>query len=159
MSSWPRTHSQKLLLFSLILVFPVVLAAILVSCGGASYGTQSSGTGTINVSLTDPPTCQAPHGSFEHVFVTIRSVQANSNASADDNSSGWQELAPQLNSQPVQIDLFSTASTSYLLTTLGSNSALPAGTYEQVRLLLVPNGGTSPTPATLRTHTPQQTML
>ena len=149
MSSSGWTHSQKLLLFSLILVFPVVLATILISCGGASQGTQSSGTGTINVSLTDPPTCQAPNGNFQHVFVTIRSVQANLNASADDNSSGWQELAPQLNSQPVQIDLFSTASTSCLLTTLGSNSALPAGTYQQIRLLLVPNsGGTGPTPAT-----------
>lgn len=146
-SQW--THSKRLILFSLIALLPIVLPAVLVSCGGASYGTQSSGTGTINVSMTDPPTCQAPNGNFQHVFVTIRSVQANINPTADDNSSGWQELAPQLNSQPMQIDLFSTASTTCLLATLGSNTALPAGTYRQIRLLLVPNsGGTGSTPAT-----------
>ena len=142
-------HSQRLILFSLIAMLPIALAVILVSCGGLTSGMQSSGMGTIHLSLTDPPTCQAPNGNFQHVFVTIRSVQANINATADDTSSGWQELAPQLNSQPMQIDLFSTASTSCLLTTLGSNTALPAGTYQQIRLLLVPNsGGTGPTPTT-----------
>lgn len=146
-SRW--AHSQKLILFSLIALLPIALATVLVSCGGSSYGMQSSGMGTMNVSLTDPPTCQAPQGNFQHVYVTIRSVQANISATADDNSSGWQELAPQLNSQPMQIDLFSAASTTCLLTTLGSNTALPAGTYQQIRLLLVPNSGwTGPTPAT-----------
>jgi Domain of unknown function (DUF4382) len=149
MSSSRWTYLQKLILFSLIAVLPVVLAALLVSCGAVSYGTQSSGTGTINLSMTDPPTCQVPNGNFQHIYVTIRSVEANINATADDNSSGWQELAPRLNSQPMQIDLFSTASTTCLLTTLGSNAALPAGTYQQIRVLLVPNsGGTGPTSAT-----------
>ncbi len=146
-SRW--THSRKLILFSLIAILPVALAAVLVSCGGSNYGMSPAGMGTINVSLTDPPTCQAPKGNFQHVYVTIRSVQANINATADDNSSGWQELAPQLNAQPMQIDLFSAASTTCLLTSLGSNTALPAGTYQQIRLLLVPNSGwTGPTPTT-----------
>jgi hypothetical protein len=143
------TPSQKFALYALIAIFPVALATVLVSCGGSNYLSQGAGTGTINVSLTDPPTCQAPKGNFLHVYVTIRSVQAHISATADDNSAGWQELAPQLNTQPVQIDLFSAASTSCLLTTLGSNSALPAGTYQQIRLLLVPNSGSpGPTPAT-----------
>jgi len=146
-SRW--VHSQRLFLFLLIAVLPVALATVLISCGGLVSGTQSGGTGTVNVSLTDPPTCKAPNGNFQHVYVTIRAVQANINATADDNSSGWQELAPQLNSQPMQIDLFSATSTTCLLTTLGSNTALPAGTYQQIRLLLVPNGGwTGPTPTT-----------
>lgn len=149
MSNSRYAHSQRVFLFSIIAVLPVALAMVLVSCGGLVTGMQSSGTGTINVSLTDPPTCQAPHGNFQHVYVTIRSVQANTNATADDNSSGWLELAPQLNAQPMQIDLFSTASTTCLLTTLGSNAALPAGTYQQIRLLLVPNSGwTGPIPTT-----------
>ncbi len=146
-SRW--VHSQRLFLFLLIAVLPAALATVLVSCGGLVSGMQSSGTGTVNVSLTDPPTCKVPNGNFQHVYVTIRSVQANINATADDNSSGWQELAQQLNSQPMQIDLFSAASTTCLLTTLGSNAALPAGTYQQIRLLLVPNSGwTGPTPTT-----------
>jgi len=81
--------------------------------------------------------------------VTIRSVQAHTSATADDNTPGWQELAPQLNTQPMQIDLFAAGQTACLLTTLGSNTALPAGTYQQIRLLLVPNdGGGGPVPST-----------
>jgi len=137
----------------LVLVFigvlPVVSATILISCGVSGSGMFLNGTGTINVSITDPPSCKFPSGNFLHVYVTIRSVQAHISATADDNSSGWQELAPQLNNQPMQIDLFSATSTSCLLTTLGSNSALPAGTYQQIRLLLVANGSSSgPTPVT-----------
>jgi len=106
-------------------------------------------TGAIHVSLTDPPSCAFPNGNFDHVYVTIRSVQANTSATATDSSSGWQELAPQLNSQPMQIDLFATASNTCLLTQLGSNSALPAGTYQQIRLILVPNDGSGgATPST-----------
>src|SRR5579863_3878202 len=115
------------------------LSAALVSCGGGANTAGNGGTGTINVSMTDPPSCAFPNGAFDHVYVTIRSVQANTSATADDNSGGWQELAPQLNTQPKQIDLFSAASNTCLLTMLGSNAALPVGTYQQIRLLLVPN--------------------
>src|SRR5258707_9020585 len=98
-------------------------------------------TGSMTVTLTDPPSCKFPNGAFDHVYVSIRSVQAHTSATADDNSAGWQELAPQLTSVPMQIDLFSAASNTCLLTQLGSNGALPAGTYQQIRLLLVPNDG------------------
>jgi len=103
--------------------------------------TGSSQTASISVTLTDPPSCKFPAGTFEHVYVSIRSVEAHTSAMADDNTPGWQELAPQLNSAPMQIDLFSAASNTCLLTHLGSNSALPLGTYQQIRLLLVPNDG------------------
>jgi len=123
------------------------LSAALVSCGGGTNTISGGGTGAINVTLTDPPSCAFPNGAFDHVYVTIRSVQAHTSATADDNSGGWQELAPQLNSQPKQIDLFSAASNTCLLTALGSNTALPVGTYQQIRLLLVPNDGGGPLPA------------
>ena len=131
------------------LVGLVCLSTALVSCGGGvSVNTISGGgTGAVNVSLTDPPSCAFPNGAFDHVYVTIRSVQAHTSATADDNSSGWQELAAQLNAQPKQIDLFSTESNICLLTALGSNTALPVGAYQQIRLLLVPNdGGGGPVP-------------
>ncbi len=124
------------------------LASILVSCGVNSSGMPSGGTGAINVSMTDPPSCAFPHGSFTHVYISVRSVQANISATADDNSSGWQELAPQLVTQPMQIDLFEAGSNTCLLTHLGSNAALPVGNYQQIRLLLVANsGGSGPVPA------------
>src|SRR5258708_22413331 len=97
------------------------LATILVSCGVTGSGMSTGGTGTINVSITDPPSCKFPNSSFTHVYITVRSVQAHTSATADDNSSGWQELAPQLDTVPMQIDLFITGSTADLLTTIRSD--------------------------------------
>jgi hypothetical protein len=65
-------------------------------------------------------------------------VQAHIDPAATDSSSGWQELAPQLASKPMQVDLFSTTQTTCVLAQLGS-AQLPAGTYQQIRLLLVSN--------------------
>lgn len=129
----------------------VVLAGVLINCSGSGSGSAmtSGGMATIQVSITDPPSCKFPNGDFQHFYVTIRSVQAHTSASADDGTPGWQELVPQLNSQPMQIDLFAAGPNACLLTMLGSNTALPAGTYQQIRLLLVPNDGDSgPLPAT-----------
>jgi len=148
-----RRSRSTLVFWIASLLCALGLAALLVSCGatGSNSITSTNGTGmgTINVSMTDPPSCAFPNGDFTHVFVAIRSVQANISATADDSSSGWQELAPQLNNQPMQIDLFSAASTTCVLTMLGSNTPLPAGNYQQIRLLLVANsGGTGPVPST-----------
>ena len=129
------------------LIGVMCMSVALVSCGGGTNTISGGGTGAINVTLTDPPSCAFPNGAFDHVYVTIRSVQAHTSATADDNSGGWQELAPQLNTQPKQIDLFSATSNTCLLTALGSNAALPVGSYQQIRLLLVPNdGGGGPVP-------------
>lgn len=114
---------------------------VIAGCGGGGYSmsmTTSPSTGTVTVSISDPPSCKNPNGRFEHVFITIRSVQAHTSSSATDNTSGWQELAPQLASQPLQIDLFSAAQTNCVLAQLGSAS-LPVGNYQQIRLLLVSN--------------------
>lgn len=126
----------------------MVFAGVLISCSGSGSVVTTGGMATIQVSLTDPPSCKFPNGDFQHIYVTIRSVQAHTSASAGDNTPGWQELAPQLNSQPMQIDLFAAGPNACLLTMLGSSTALPAGTYQQIRLLLVPNdGGSGPLPA------------
>lgn len=126
-----------------------VLLFAAMGCAGNSVTTPTSGTGMVNVSLSDPPSCMPPNGAFTHVFVTIRSVQAHIDPHADDNSSGWQELAPQLANQPMQIDLFSAPQTNCILAQLGSAS-LPVGSYQQIRLLLVANnpaaGAATPAP-------------
>ena len=144
-----KSNNPVLIAWPFSLAVLAALAAVLGGCGGSSFtGFTGSGMGTINVSITDPPSCKVPNGDFEHVYVTIRSVQAHTSATADDNTPGWQELAPQLNTQPMQIDLFAAGPNACLLTMLGSNTALPAGTYQQIRLLLVPNdGGNGPLPA------------
>src|SRR5712664_2645787 len=119
---------------------------------------QTPSMGTINVSLSDPPSCAAassgaatvpvggtaaPTGTFQHVYVTIRSIQAHTGATADNTSSGWQELAPQLVSAPVQVDLLNLPQNGQcLLEQLGSTS-LPAGDYQQIRLILLANAAPS----------------
>src|SRR5229473_2020622 len=148
--------------FSIILVITVV-ALILIGCGGNPPMMQSSSMGTINVSMSDPPSCAAassattvpaggtaaPGGNFMNVFVTIRSIQAHTSATADNTSSGWQELAPQLVSAPMQVDLLHLpANGQCLLQQLGSAS-LPAGDYQQIRLILMANAApTGPVPST-----------
>src|SRR5258707_4164866 len=122
-----------------------------IGCGGGSVATPPTpGTGMVTVSISDPPSCMAPNGSstsFTHVFITVRSVEAHFDPRGDDNSSNWQELAPQLASQPMQIDLVATP-TNCVLAQLGSAS-LPVGSYQQIRLLLVSNnpaaGAATPT--------------
>jgi hypothetical protein len=136
---------------ALIVMGVVVLAAVLalVSCGTSTSVSTGAGMGLATVSISDPPSCAAPAGNFSHVYVSIRSVQAHINSTADDNSSGWQELAPQLASHPVQLDLLNLpASGQCLFAILGSTSSLPVGDYQQIRLLLVPNSAPGgPVPA------------
>ena len=102
-----NSNCRTFLLWLAGLAACVALAVFVVSCGGGKLATQGggSGTGSITVNLSDPPSCAFPNSAFEHVYVTIRSVQANMSAAADDNSPGWQELAPQLSPAPIQIDL------------------------------------------------------
>jgi len=124
---------------ALLLAAAAILSAagFLVSCGG-SPTSMVSGMGTVKVTMSDPPSCMPPSGPFMHVYVTVRSVQAHISATATDDSSGWQELAPQLASAPMQIDLFSKPQSTCILAQLGSAS-LAAGSYQQIRLLLVSN--------------------
>ena len=120
----------------------------MVSCGGGYTSKQTYSTGMIQVSLSDPPSCMPPNGQFAHVFITVRSVQVHTSATADDSTPGWQEIAPQLASAPLQIDLFSAPQTNCILLQLGSAS-LPVGSYQQIRLLLLSNtpGASAAVPA------------
>jgi hypothetical protein len=132
-----------------VLVALLAAALTLVTCGKTTImGQLNNGMATVNVSISDPPSCTPPTGSFKSVFITIRSVQAHTSATADDNSPGWVELVPELNAQPVQVDLLNLpANGACLLKQLGSNTSLPAGDYQQIRLLLADNASSSAVPA------------
>jgi hypothetical protein len=128
------------------LVLLAAAAWIFVSCSSGSNSATVAGNqlGTAVLSISDPPSCAVPNGSFKSVFVTIQSVQAHLSATADDNSPGWQELAPQLNSQPMQVDLLNLPQNgACLLQQLGSTTSLPVGDYQQIRLLLVSNSASA----------------
>jgi Domain of unknown function (DUF4382) len=157
---------KKNLSLLVALVFLAGVAAVAISCGGGttSMVTPTQGMGTVNLSLSDPPSCKAsssgataaavggtaaPGGTtFISVFVTISSIQAHTSANASPNDAGWQELAPQLNPSsggtPVQVDLLNLPANGVqcLLKQLGSTS-LPAGDLQQIRLILLANAATT----------------
>lgn len=149
---WLKRHPVSLLLSSLI----CAVALIVISCGGGNTPMQNIAAGTVKVSISDPPSCAAPAGAnpgamapgtFSHAWVTIVSVKAHINGTADANAPGWQELAPQLNSAPMQVDLLNLpANGQCFLAQLGS-AQLPAGDYQQIRLILLANAATSMPPS------------
>lgn len=113
-----------------------------VSCGTGG-GTTSSGTGNLTVSLSDPATCSmSSGGSFQHVYVTIDDVEANTSATASSKSSGWVDLTPGLKNHPQQVDLLGQANNACFLATLGDNLQIQAGNYQQIRVILAPNSST-----------------
>ena len=147
-----RLKGRAVVILSVLLF--VVTTLIVISCGGGSSSLQSPMMGTVSVSISDPPSCAVPSGttnmapgSFSSVWVTIVSVKAHISATAAANSSGWQELAPQLNSAPMQVDLLNLPNGGQcLLETLGS-AQLPVGDYQQIRLILLANAATSNQPS------------
>jgi len=109
---------------------------LIAGCGsGISSGTQA----TASVMVSDPATCMAPTGPFEHVYVTITDVKAHVNPSAPDNDPSFVDLTPKLASSPKQIDLLGQASNKCFLATLGDPQQLQAGNYQQIRLFLADN--------------------
>jgi hypothetical protein len=127
----------------------ICASAVLVwaSCGGGG-GSSSSGsgatqtTGTITTTISDPPTCLGPRSLLTNVWVTITKVQANINSGAGPTDNGWVTLV-DLSKAPKQVDLLSLASTTCLLTQLGSTSGLPPGNYQQIRIYLLSNSPAS----------------
>jgi len=139
-----RVHAYTILGFSLVLSLAV---AAMISCGSSSTSSTTPTTGTVQTSLSDPPTCSA---TYSHVYVTITQIQANLSSTAGPSDSGWQTLV-DLTSSPKQVDLLSlnpAATTGFCgtLYMLGTK-ALPPGKYQQIRMILLSNTA-STAPAT-----------
>lgn len=118
----------------------IIVGVLAVACGGGSSTRTGAQTGFINTSLSDPATCQAPKGPYDSVYITVVDAKANTSASAGDNDAGWVDLTPNLSSNPKQIDLLGLPLTNQcFLAILGSQTQLAAGTYQQIRLILLDN--------------------
>jgi hypothetical protein len=104
------------------------LAISLASCGGGN-----SSTGNLRVALTDAQTCT---DDYKSVFVTVDRVLVHRSATAAENSSGWEEL--EESTLPMRVDLMTLNNGAFQ--ELGT-MPLPAGTYQQVRLVLADNAG------------------
>ena len=108
-------------------------------------------------STTNPPSCQLGNGgitvaigpvatspfastapNLQHLFVTLRGIEAHSNAMATAESPDWQQLAPELAEHPMQIDLMAAPALGARCSLgLIHNPAFRAGVYRQIRLQLV----------------------
>ncbi len=128
---------RKLLLLA---VAAAALAAFFVGCSSSSNPSQM---GAVTLTMSDPATCTAPQGPYSHVYVTITDALAHTSSTAGPNDSGWLDLTPNLKSNPMQVDLLAAASNQCFLATLGSNTQLQAGNYQQIRLILLANSSAS----------------
>jgi Domain of unknown function (DUF4382) len=125
----------------------LVVALYLAACSStnSTSGTggnsgAASGMASVNLHISDPATCEAPAGPFSHVYVTITDVQVSTSSSAGANDSGWVDLTPHLSSAPKQIDLLGQANNQCFLADLGDALQLQPGSYQQIRLILAPDG-------------------
>jgi len=111
-----------------------LLVGIVAGCGGGDgiSGTGSA-AGTLRVSLTDAPSC-----GYDEVNVTVQKVRVHPSATALDGDAGWTDivLAPAH-----RVDLLTLR--NGVLDELGQ-TALPAGRYTQLRLVLAANGNSAP---------------
>jgi hypothetical protein len=123
---------------------------IVVNPGGGTISGVGSGVGSacraprmtgnvrlrFNSSLAPGAASEPP--STQHIFVSLRGVDALGAPLAGEDSSEWQELAPELADRPVQVDLLARA-TDVCGTNSFRDATIPQGVYNQVRLRLVPN--------------------
>jgi hypothetical protein len=104
-------------------------ATVLAACGG---GSGSSGdSGTLKVTMTDAPSC-----GYDNVWVTVIKVRVHRSDTAGENESGWSEVLVDPANNGRRIDLLELQ--NGVLADLGQ-TALPAGQYSQVRLVLADN--------------------
>jgi hypothetical protein len=125
-----------------VLTAVVVLFAILIACsgGGGSPARTSISPAMVSVTISDPATCSsAGGGPYSNVWVTITDVLIHTSATAADTDPNWVDLTPNLKNSPQQVDLLAAANNQCFLATLGSNTALQPGTYQQIRIILADN--------------------
>ena len=109
----------------------------LASCGGGGGGIGGTGSaqGTLRLAITDAPSC-----GYDAVNITIEKVRVHRNVDAADGDTGWSEIVL---SPARRIDLLTLS--NGVLQELGQ-TALPAGKYTQLRLVLAANGTATPPP-------------
>ena len=147
-----------------ILQFPFMLlfAFGLAACNACVTFTSNPSIGTIGIVSSDPrtactltkmnaavhpqltvePVCNscATSGRVRHIFLAIRGIDLNSNASASDDSPDWQELLPESSAEePLQVDLMESAIGPANSKPLREAVQIPAGVYREMRLRVTPD--------------------
>jgi len=149
-----HAHFFAIPLFCLSFVGCSNYCFVFVSNPGGSVSTGSNtpscqlntSTGTVSLRITASPTPSAQSTptptstTIQHIFVTLRGIEATPSAIPNDDSPDWRELAPQLATQPQQLDLLALCAGSCDETQhTFADVAVPADAYRQIRLRLSPN--------------------
>lgn len=125
---------------SLIGLMGLLLAGLVAGCGsGSDGGVATAQPGTLGVSLTDAPAC-----GFDEVNVTVSKVRVHQSGSADDKAAGWTDITLNPARKINLLDLNDPTQPNFALDNLGE-TALAAGHYTQLRLVLEDNNGNNPT--------------
>src|SRR5262249_50577389 len=93
--------------------------------------------GTVRLMVERVPLCSScPESSprIRHVFVSIQGIEVHESLTPADGSPEWQELAPQLATQPLQVDLVRGIDGQGEREPLAEIVTAPAGIYHQVRV-------------------------
>lgn len=145
----PPSVFLALLLCSLSLVGCNNSCAVFISDPGGGGGTlsgslnscpmnQAKGGVRLRIVSSVAPSNGGESTRVEHIFVTLRGIEANPRPTAADDSPDWQELAPKLANHPAQIDLLAPSGDSPAPDAF-DDASVPADAYRQIRLRLTPN--------------------
>jgi hypothetical protein len=107
--------------------FALASSALIAACGGSD---PQPAMGTLRVAMTDAPAC-----GFDEINVTVTRVRVHASDTATETSGGWQDIVV---TPPRKVNLLGL--TNGILEELGQ-TALPAGHYTQLRLVLQGNTG------------------
>jgi len=139
-----------------------LLSVFLTGCTNACFVVVSNPpTGTIGVVAGNPPpACALPKANaavrlvvhvnrlcefcsesnrIQSVLLSLRGIDIRSRANAGGDSSEWQELLPQLERQPLQIDLPNESMNGRPADSFAERVPIPAGLYDVVRIRFAPN--------------------
>jgi hypothetical protein len=120
---------------STLCVLGFLLLLALAGCGDDGGG---SALGSLSVSLTDAPAC-----GFDQVNVTVDKVRVHQSSAADPNAAGWTTIALLPPRKINLLDLNDPTQPNLALEQLGV-TPLGAGSYTQIRFVLMRNSGASP---------------
>jgi len=76
---------------------------------------------------------------LKSIVLSLKGIDIHWNENRGDDSSGWLELYPQLEKQPLQVDLLNETSNGSPVDFLAERVLIPAGTYDLLRFRLAPN--------------------
>lgn len=118
----------------------LLLTAFVAGCSGGTDGGggATAQPGTLGVSLTDAPAC-----GFDQVNVTVSRVRVHQSNNASENAAGWTDITLNPPRKINLLNLNDPTQPNLALESLGE-TALAAGHYTQLRLVLVPNNGGPP---------------